>query len=219
MTKINKMIDHTLLKPQAICDQIVELCKQAKDNEFASVCVNSCWVKTCHEQLKGSGVKVCTVIGFPLGAASSAAKAAETHQALLDGADEFDMVINIGWLKAGSLNQVEADIASVVQAADGQTVKVIIETAMLTEQEKVTACKCAVAAKAAFVKTCTGFGGGGATVSDVKLMKETVGDKALVKASGGIHDYQQAKALIEAGASRLGTSSGLAIIASAPTNK
>ena len=214
--KMNEMIDHTLLKPAATQEQIEKLCQQAAAYRFASVCVNSCWVGLCARLLKGTGVRVCTVIGFPLGAMSTAAKAAEARQAMQDGADEFDMVINIGRLKMGDIEYVTSDIAAVVQSVAGHVVKVIIETCLLTDPEKVAACQCAVKAGARFVKTSTGFSTGGADVRDVALMKKTVGEAAQVKASGGIHDYQTALAMVEAGASRIGTSAGIAIIESAP---
>ncbi len=214
--KINAMIDHTLLKPASTAVQIEQLCQQAVEYQFASVCVNSCWVSLCARLLKDSPVAVCTVIGFPLGAMSTAAKVFEARQALADGADEFDMVINIGQLKDGNLDYVVSEISQITAAVKGHIVKVIIETYLLTDAEKVTACQCAVSGGAAFVKTCSGFSGGQAEVSDIALMKKTVGTAALVKASGGIHDYQKAVSMIQAGASRIGTSASLAIIQTAP---
>ncbi len=210
---LNKYIDHTLLKPEATRAQIENLCAEARQYDFASVCVNSCWVSLCHKLLKDTGVEVCTVIGFPLGACSSEAKAAETEYALEDGADEFDMVINVGQLKAGNLDYVTNDIAAVVHAAEGKTVKVIIETCLLTPEEIVAACKCAINAHADFVKTSTGFSTGGAKAEDVALMKETVQDYGLrVKASGGIRSLADAERMIAAGADRLGCSAGKNII-------
>lgn len=210
--KITKSIDHTLLKPDATINQIHNLVEVAKQYRFFSVCVNPYHVATCTELLKSSGVKVCTVVGFPLGANSSATKAYETSHAIKDGADEIDMVINIGALKSQNLLLVEEDIREVVAAAEGKLVKVIIETSLLTNEEKVIACQIAEKAGANYVKTSTGFNGGGATIEDVTLMKKSVSTNVLVKASGGIKDLETAKKLIEAGASRLGTSAGVAII-------
>ncbi len=211
--KLNKMIDHTLLKADATQAQIEKLCNEARENKFASVCVNSCWVPLCHQLLEGSGVEVCTVIGFPLGAMDSQSKANETANALANGADEFDMVINVGQLKAGNLDYVTQDIAAVVEAAQGKTVKVIIECCLLTDEEKKLACKCSVKANAAFVKTSTGFSTGGATPEDVALMKKAVRGSGLkVKAAGGIRSWKDAKAMIDAGATRLGCSAGMKII-------
>ncbi len=211
--KLSKYIDHTLLKADATREQITKLCQQAKENDFASVCVNGCWVSYCKSLLKDTDVKVCTVIGFPLGAMSTVSKAYETKEALGDGADEFDMVINIGALKEGNTDYVTDDIAAVVNAAQGRTVKVIIETCLLTDEEKVAACKCAVSAGAAFVKTSTGFSTGGANEHDVKLMADAVKNTGLlVKAAGGIRSYEDARTMIDAGASRLGCSAGIAII-------
>ena len=214
--KLNKYIDHTLLKPEATRSQIGRLCAEAREYDFASVCVNSCNVALCKSLLKGTDVEVCTVIGFPLGAMSTTAKAYETKEALADGADEFDMVINIGALKDGNTDYVTDDIHAVVKAANGKTVKVIIETCLLTDEEKVTACKCAVAAGATYVKTSTGFSTAGATEHDVRLMAEAVkGTGLLVKAAGGIRTYEDAIKMIEAGASRLGCSAGISIMAGA----
>jgi len=211
-------IDHTLLKPDAVQEQIIKLCDEAKEYEFASVCVNPYWVSLCHEQLKASSVKVCTVIGFPLGANHTAVKVAETLQALEDGTDEVDMVINIGALKSGKILDVEADIRAVTEAVkkvtnNNQTlVKVILETCLLTDEEKVLACELSEKAGADFVKTSTGFSTGGATVDDVKLMKRTVGNRLEVKASGGVRDIKTALTMIQAGATRIGTSSGIKIV-------
>lgn len=210
---IAKYIDHTLLKAEATEAQIAALCEEAKSFGFASVCVNPAWVSYAKEKLSGSGVKVCTVIGFPLGATTSETKVFETKNAIENGAEEVDMVINIGWLKSGRFDLVKEDIRKVAEAAAGKAlVKVIIETCLLTEEEKVRACQLAVEAGADFVKTSTGFSVGGATVEDVRLMRETVGTKAGVKASGGIRTLEDAKKMIEAGATRLGTSSGTAIV-------
>ncbi|ASD62140.1 deoxyribose-phosphate aldolase [Bdellovibrio bacteriovorus] len=210
--QLSRYIDHTLLKPEAQTAQIEKLCAEAKEHNFFSVCVNTSYVKTCAELLKGSSVKVCCVVGFPLGAMDTASKAFETKTAIANGAQEIDMVIQIGALKDRRLNYVRDDIKAVVQAAAGHTVKVIIETSLLNQEDKTLACKAALEAGAHFVKTSTGFGGGGATVDDVKLMKSVVGSSMEVKASGGIKDAQQAKAMIDAGATRLGTSSGITII-------
>ncbi len=210
--KLNQYIDHTLLKADATKDQLVKLCAEAKEYEFASVCVNPSWVSICKEELAGSSVKVCTVIGFPLGATSTKAKAAETNFALEDGAGEFDMVINIGALKEHRDEYVLEDVKAVVAAAQGNVVKVIIETCLLTEEEKIRACKLCVEAGAHFVKTSTGFSTAGATFADVKLMKDSVQDKALVKAAGGVRSYDDLQKMIEAGADRIGTSSGVALV-------
>ena len=217
--ELAKMIDHTILKADATKSDIEKLCEEAKKYNFASVCVNPYWVSLASDLLKNSTVKVCTVIGFPLGATSSESKASETEIAILHGADEVDMVINVGAMKNNKTNIVENDILSVVNSArkTGKTqnkniiVKVILETCYLTKDEIKNACLCAKNAGADFVKTSTGFGTGGATVEDVSLMKETVGETMQVKASGGIRDYETAIKMIEAGATRLGTSSGVAL--------
>ena len=213
MNNLASYIDHTLLKADATEAQITRLCEEAREHRFASVCVNPRWVALCAQLLAGSGVRVCTVIGFPLGASSSAIKAAETRQAVADGADELDMVISVGDLKAGNNEFVRADIRGVVKAAEGRTVKVIIEACLLTDEEKSLACKLAMAAGADFVKTSTGFSTSGATVADVKLMRAAVGPNFGVKAAGGIRTRQDALAMIEAGANRLGASAGIAICA------
>ena len=211
---IAKMIDHTLLKADTTKAQIMKLCEEAKQYGFASVCVNPTWVATAAELLKGTDVKVCTVIGFPLGASTPETKAFETKNAIENGAEEVDMVINIGALKDGNDDLVERDIRAVVEAAKGKAlVKVIIETCLLTEEEKVRACQLAVKAGADYVKTSTGFSTGGATTEDVALMRKTVGKNIGVKASGGVRDIKSAMAMIEAGATRIGTSSGVAIVA------
>ncbi|RCW65325.1 deoxyribose-phosphate aldolase [Saliterribacillus persicus] len=208
------MIDHTLLKPDATKEQIDKLLNEAKEYQFASVCINPSWVKASYDALKDTSVKVCTVIGFPLGATSTATKQFETKQAIEDGATEVDMVIPVGALKSGLTDVVKADIEAVVEEAKGKAlVKVIIETSLLSDEEKVTACQIAKKAGADFVKTSTGFAGGGATVEDITLMRETVGSEMGVKASGGIKDLETTEALINAGATRIGASSGIAILA------
>lgn len=207
-----KTIDHTLLKAVGTADQIRELCAEARSFTFASVCVNPVWVTLCAQELAGSEVLVCTVIGFPLGANSPETKAAEARLAVSQGADEVDMVMNLGAAKAGDWQAVAEDIRGVVQAAGDALVKVIIETCYLTEDEKVKACEAAARAGARFVKTSTGFGTGGATVEDIRLMRRTVGDKLQVKASGGVRTCQDALAMLEAGADRIGASSGIAIV-------
>lgn len=210
---IAKKIDHTLLKADSTEDQIIKLCKEAKEYSFYSVCVNPTWVKEASKQLEGSEVKVCTVIGFPLGATTTETKVFEAKNAMENGATELDMVINIGQLKAQDNEAVEKDIQAVVQAAgDKALVKVIIETSLLTEEEKVRACELSVKAGADYVKTSTGFSTGGATVEDVRLMRETVGPNIGVKASGGVRDKKDALAMVDAGASRIGASSGIKIV-------
>lgn len=208
------MIDHTLLKADATKEQVEQLCKEASEYKFASVCVNPTWVRFASEQLNNSEeVKVCTVIGFPLGATTPETKAFETKNAIENGADEVDMVINIGALKDGNDELVERDIRAVVDAAKGIALtKVIIETSLLTDEEKVRACKLAVKAGTDFVKTSTGFSTGGATIEDIKLMRETVGPELGVKASGGVRNTSDAQNMIAAGATRIGASSGVAIV-------
>ena len=206
------MIDHTILKANATREQVERLCDEAVEHGFASVCVNSCWVALAAERLAATPIKVCTVIGFPLGAMSTAGKAAEATCAVADGSDELDMVINVGWLLAGDDAAVRNDIAAVVSAARGRCVKVILETCLLTDEQIVRACELSVEAGATFVKTSTGFSTGGATVEDVALMRKTVGDRCRVKASGGIHNAAEAQAMVDAGADRIGTSSGIAIV-------
>ncbi|GAB6159090.1 deoxyribose-phosphate aldolase [Desulfotomaculum varum] len=210
--QLHRCIDHTLLKADATPAEIEKICQEARQYNFAAVCVNPCHVRLAANRLQGSGVAVCTVIGFPLGAAEPQVKAFATARALQQGATEFDMVINLGALKAGDYPYVEQDIAGVVKAAGGQTVKVIIETCYLTEQEKVAACRLAQRAGAHFVKTSTGFGSGGATLQDVALLRQTVGSQMGVKASGGIKTARQAVQMLQAGANRIGTSSGVKII-------
>ena len=209
---LEKYIDHTLLKPQASQADLDKLCQEAIDNNFAAVCVNPCNVAYCAELLDGTKVKLASVVGFPLGASIPSIKSAETLMAVEDGANEIDMVINIGALKDGDNALVEGDIKAVVSSAEGNTVKVIIETCLLTDKEKITACELAKSAGAHFVKTSTGFSTGGATLEDVKLMKKTVGDELEVKASGGVRSYEDAMAMINAGATRIGTSSGVMIL-------
>jgi deoxyribose-phosphate aldolase len=216
---IAKMIDHTALKPDTTKEQIIKLCKEAKEYGFYSVCINPAWVEEASRKLEGSDVDVCTVIGFPLGASTSNVKALETEDAIRNGATEVDMVINISKLKDGDLNYVENDIKAVVEAAKGKAlVKVIIETCLLTDTEKETACQLAVKAGADYVKTSTGFSTGGATVEDIQLMRKTVGPNVGVKASGGVRSRESALALIEAGATRLGASSGVAIVSGEKSN-
>ncbi|MCY7222249.1 deoxyribose-phosphate aldolase [Streptococcus cristatus] len=210
--KLNKYIDHTLLKPDASQEQIETLIEEAKKYDFASVCVNPTWVSFAAQALKATDVKVCTVIGFPLGANTPELKAFETSDAIQNGANEVDMVINIGALKSRNFDLVERDIRAVVETAKGTLVKVIIETCLLTDDEKVRACQLAQKAGADFVKTSTGFSTGGATVADVALMRKTVGPDMGVKASGGARSYEDALAFIKAGATRIGASSGVAIM-------
>jgi deoxyribose-phosphate aldolase len=210
---LSSMIDHTLLKPDATEEQIKKLCKEARENKFASVCINPHYVPLAVECLRGSDVKVCTVIGFPLGASTTRTKVAEAKEVVENGAGEVDMVINIGALKSGDIDAVRNDIESVVIAVkDRALVKVIIETCLLTDEEKVKACQIAKMAGADCVKTSTGFSTGGATVEDVKLMRQVVGSEMGVKASGGVRSFAAAMEMIKAGANRLGTSSGVAIV-------
>ena len=206
-------IDHTLLKANATRADVLRICEEAKQYHTASVCVNSCWASVVRDALKGSGVKVCCVVGFPLGAMSTRAKALETEDAVQNGAEEIDMVINIGWAKAGQWTDVEKDIAAVVKAASSADVKVIMENCLLTDEEKVQGCLAAQRAGAAFVKTSTGFSISGATVEDVRLMRKTVGPDMGVKAAGGIRTKETALAMLEAGANRIGASATGAIIA------
>ncbi|MFC2139290.1 deoxyribose-phosphate aldolase [Bacteroidota bacterium] len=211
---IARFIDHTLLKPEVTKDEIVKLCDEAKEFEFASVCVNSCYVPLCSDLLKGTRVKVCTVIGFPLGAASTQAKRAEADEAIENGAEEIDMVMNIGMLKSGDFKYVFDDINQVVLAAKkrGAVCKVILETALLSDEEKIKACLIAKEAKADFVKTSTGFSKGGATAGDIALMRYVVGSAVGVKASGGIRTKEDAEAMIESGADRIGASASVKIV-------
>ena len=212
---IAAMIDHTLLKPEATAAQVEKLCAEAAEYHFASVCVNPVYIPLAARLLKDTGVKVCCVVGFPLGAIAPEQKAAEAASCAAMGAEELDMVIHVGAAKAGDWALVQRDIEGVVKAAAGRTVKVIIETCLLTDEEKVKACEAAKAAGAHFVKTSTGFSTGGATTHDIALMRKTVGPKMGVKASGGIRDYATAMAMIEAGANRIGASAGIEIVAAA----
>lgn len=205
-------IDHTLLKPETTKPQIRKLCEEALEHHFFAVCINSGMVSTAREILRSTKIQIASVVGFPLGACDSASKAFETNRAVNLGATEIDMVLNIGAIKASEFNFVERDIFDVVRAAEGKVVKVILETFLLTEDEKKRACEISVKAGAHFVKTCTGFSGGQATVSDIELMKLAIGNSAKIKASGGIRDFETAKKLILAGAVRLGTSSGVALV-------
>lgn len=211
---VAQLIDHTLLKPDATATEIEALCAEAAQHHFATVCVNPAWVALAAKRLRGSGVGVCSVVGFPLGATTPDVKAYETRRAITDGATEIDMVINVGALKSGELRLVEQDIEGVAAACRGcgVTSKVIIEAALLSDDEKVTACTLAKAAGADFVKTSTGFGPGGATVADVALMRRVVGDSMGVKAAGGVRDLTQVQAMVAAGASRVGASAGVRIV-------
>lgn len=210
--ELNKYIDHTLLKPEATKEQITKLCQEARRYDFASVCVNTCYVPLAKQLLAGSDVKVCCVVGFPLGAMDTVSKAFEAKTAVENGAQEVDMVINIGALKDKDYDYVTKDIAAVVEASKPAIVKVIIEACLLTDEEKVKACKCSMDAKAEFVKTSTGFSTHGATPEDVALMKKTVGDVCKVKAAGGVRSYDDAMKMIEAGADRLGCSAGIKVM-------
>lgn len=213
MINYAKYIDHTLLKPEATQEQIAHLCMEAKRYQFASVCINSTWVKVAANTLKGTDVKICTVIGFPLGATATAVKAFEAEDAIKNGAQEIDMVINIGALKSKNNDRVLNDIKAVVNVAEGRAlVKVIIETCLLTDEEKRRASELSVSAGADYVKTSTGFSISGATPEDVRLMREVVGSTMGVKASGGVRSLEDVQAMIAAGASRIGTSSGVKII-------
>ncbi|EHA4048071.1 deoxyribose-phosphate aldolase [Enterococcus faecalis] len=214
--ELNRMIDHTILKPEATEAAVQKIIDEAKEYNFFSVCINPCWVTFASEQLADTDVAVCTVIGFPLGANTPEVKAYEAADAIKNGANEVDMVINIGALKSQQYDYVRQDIQGVVDAAKGKAlVKVIIETALLTDEEKVKACELAKEAGADFVKTSTGFSTGGAKVADIRLMRETVGPDMGVKASGGVHNAEEALAMIEAGATRIGASTGVAIVSGA----
>lgn len=210
--QVGAMIDHTLLKPEATETDVRKLCEEARKHVFASVCINPAHVELSARLLAGSPVKVCTVIGFPLGSTTTGTKAFETREAIMKGADEIDMVINVGALKVGNYKLVEDDIRAVKQAAGDKLVKVILETALLTDEEKVKACTLCKTAGADFVKTSTGFGPGGATVEDIRLMRKTVGFEMGVKASGGVRDYETAKAMVDAGATRIGASASVKIV-------
>ena len=214
--ELNRMIDHTILKPEATEAAVQKIIDEAKECNFFSVCINPCWVAFASEQLADTDVAVCTVIGFPLGANTPEVKAYEAADAIKNGANEVDMVINIGALKSQQYDYVRQDIQGVVDAAKGKAlVKVIIETALLTDEEKVKACELTKEAGADFVKTSTGFSTGGAKVADIRLMRETVGPDMGVKASGGVHNAEEALAMIEAGATRIGASTGVAIVSGA----
>jgi deoxyribose-phosphate aldolase len=213
VTDLHRFIDHTILKPDARREDVLRFCREARENHFFSVCVNPLWVSTVAEALAGSGVATCSVVGFPLGAIPTAVKASETAWVVAAGADEVDMVIDIGALKDGDEDKVRADIAAVKAACGSALLKVIIETCLLTDAEKVTACRLAVEAGADFVKTSTGFSTSGATVEDIALMRKTVGAGVGVKASGGVRTREDALKMLAAGASRIGASASLAIIA------
>lgn len=210
--EVARRIDHTLLKADATRADHVKLCEEARAHRFASVCINTTWVPLCKQLLQGSGVMTICVVGFPLGAATTRAKAAETREAIANGADEIDMVVNLGLLKSGDHNAVFDDIRGVVEAAAGRPVKVILETHLLTREQKIATCALSKAAGAAFVKTSTGFSGGGATVEDIRLMRQVVGPDMGVKASGGVRNTADAHAMIGAGATRIGASASVAIV-------
>ena len=209
---LNKYIDHTILKATASSSDVQKLCEEAIEHEFYSVCVNGCYVADAKQLLQGTDVKVAAVVGFPLGAMTTAAKVFEAKEAVENGASEIDMVINVAKLKDGEFEYVENEIRQIKEAIGDNVLKVIIETCYLTDEEKVKACELSLVAKAEFVKTSTGFGTGGATYEDVKLMKSVVGDNAKVKASGGVRDKETAQKYVELGAERLGTSSGIDIV-------
>jgi deoxyribose-phosphate aldolase len=213
-TELARMIDHTILKPEATPDEVRKICREALEYHFASVCVNPIYVPLVAQELRGSDVLICTVVGFPLGATSTAAKVSETELALAQGAQEVDMVLAVGMLKAGQNDAVKSDIAALAAVchAHGAILKVILETALLTNEEKVRACELSKAAGADFVKTSTGFSKSGATAEDIALMRRTVGPELGVKASGGVRTYAQALAMIEAGASRIGASTSINIV-------
>lgn len=220
MKDLNRMIDHTLLKPDATEEDVKKLCMEAKEYEFSSVCVNPYYVKLAKEELKSTNVNIATVIGFPLGSTTSEVKAFEAKKSVENGADELDMVINIGALKSKKYDVVKNDISAVVKEAEGNAlVKVIIETCLLDNEEKIKACELSKEAGADFVKTSTGFSTGGAVKEDVLLMKKTVGEKLGIKASGGVRDYKKAMEMIDAGASRIGASAGIKIVEQALNNK
>lgn len=210
---INKLIDHTALKPNTTKESILKLITEAKTYDFASVCVNPCWIELAHQELKNTDVKVCTVIGFPLGANTTEVKVFEAKDAIEKGAQEIDMVINIAMLKDKEYDYVENEIHQIVEAAkDKAIVKVIIEACLLTDEEKIKACELSQKAGADFVKTSTGFSTGGATVHDIALMRKTVGAEMGVKASGGVHTHEEALAMVEAGATRIGASAGVKLL-------
>ena len=210
--ELNKYIDHTILKATASSSDVQKLCEEAIEHKFYSVCVNGCYVADAKQLLQGTDVKIAAVVGFPLGAMTTAAKVFEAKEAVENGASEIDMVINVAKLKDGEFEYVENEIRQIKEAIGDNVLKVIIETCYLTDEEKVKACELSLVAKADFVKTSTGFGTGGATYEDVKLMKSVVGDNAKVKASGGVRDKETAQKYVELGAERLGTSSGIDIV-------
>ena len=216
--EVARLIDHTMLKPTTTRADIVRVCEEARAHSFASVCVNTTWIPLASRLLSGSTVKPIAVVGFPLGAMATASKASETRQAIADGAQEIDMVINIGALKGGDHEVVVQDIRAVVEAAAGYPVKVILETTMLSREEKIAGCAISKAAEAHFVKTSTGFGGGGATVEDVSLMRQVVGPEMGVKASGGVRSLADAQKMVSAGATRIGASASVAIVQGKTTN-
>ncbi|AWL77797.1 deoxyribose-phosphate aldolase [Capnocytophaga canimorsus] len=213
--ELSKYIDHTLLKATATVSEIETLCKEAITHDFFSVCVNSGYVSYAKDFLKETDIKVCSVVGFPLGAMSTRSKVYETEQALADGADEIDMVINVGWLLSGKIDEVKQEISLIKKACGDKVLKVILETCYLTDDQKRLACELSVQAGADFVKTSTGFGSGGATLADVQLMKDSVKGKAKIKASGGVRDFQTAMEYINLGVQRIGTSNGIAIVTGA----
>jgi deoxyribose-phosphate aldolase len=218
-SELAHIIDHTLLRPDATLSEIQTLCTEAKEHHFFSVCINPYWISTVQPVLQGSGVKICTVIGFPLGATLPQAKAHETRHVINAGADEVDMVMNIGAAREGHWNFIEHEVHEVVSQSDGRIVKVILETCLLEPEQIIAACQACQRGGASFVKTSTGFSKSGATVDTVQLMKKTVGDRLGIKASGGIRNREEALALIEAGASRLGTSSGIALLSGKHSEK
>lgn len=216
--QVSKLIDHTLLKPTATRADILKVCEEAKTHNFASVCINTSWISIAARSLAGTTVKPIAVVGFPLGAMVTAAKAAETREAISSGAQEIDMVLNIGALKGGDHDLVFSDINAVVKAAQGYPVKVILETSMLNRDEKIAGCVISKAAGAHFVKTSTGFGGGGATVEDVRLMRSIVGEEMGVKASGGVRSAEDIQKMVAAGATRVGASASVAIVTGQKSN-
>ncbi|WP_439238851.1 deoxyribose-phosphate aldolase [Lonepinella sp. BR2919] len=217
--ELAKFIDHTALTAEKTEKDIVQLCQEALEHHFCSVCINSGYIPLAKQQLAGSDVKICTVVGFPLGANLSAVKAFEAQQAIAAGAEEIDMVINVGWIKSGKWEDVQADIQAVLNACNGKILKVILETCLLSKDEIVKACEICRDLDVGFVKTSTGFNKGGATVEDIALMRQTVGEKLGVKASGGVRDTETAIAMIKAGASRIGASAGIAIISGLQDNQ
>ncbi|WP_439236093.1 deoxyribose-phosphate aldolase [Lonepinella koalarum] len=217
--ELAKFIDHTALTAEKTEKDIVQLCQEALEHHFCSVCINSGYIPLAKQQLAGSDVKICTVVGFPLGANLSAVKAFEAEQAIRAGAEEIDMVINVGWIKSGKWDAVQADIQAVLAACKGKTLKVILETCLLSKEEIIKACEICRELNVGFVKTSTGFNKGGATVEDIALMRQTVGEKLGVKASGGVRDTETAIAMIKAGATRIGASAGIAIISGLQDNQ